>query len=76
MSDETKLLQCPFCGGEAALGKCTMTRDRNMNGDKGTFTGHFVNCIMCGSSNQGVSEGWRSPEEGAAHWNKRVQVQQ
>lgn len=72
--NKTDLLPCPFCGGDASFGTVTIRRHKNSEGDWGTYTGHFVNCIVCGSDNQGIAEGHRTPEQAGEKWNRRVTV--
>lgn len=66
------LKPCPFCGGEAALGTSTIKRWKDIHGNYGEFTGHSVNCIMCGSTNRGIAEGFQTPEKATEHWNRRT----
>jgi len=66
----THLKPCPFCGGEAAPGTATITRLRTDTA-YGTFTGYFVNCIICGADNKGICEGYSTPELAAEKWNAR-----
>ena len=66
------LKPCPFCGGESSLGTNTITRWKDLEGNNGAFTGYSVNCIMCGSTNRGIAEGFRTPEKATEHWNRRT----
>ena len=72
----SNLKPCPFCGGEAALGTTTMQRWKDSDGNYGTFTGHSVNCIMCGATNRGIAEGFKTPEDAAHQWNRRSEAEQ
>lgn len=70
MSEEVKLLNCPFCGGEAsdAISKAY----REVGGEREELrTTYFVNCVRCGSSNQGLV-GHSTPELAREHWNRRA----
>jgi Lar family restriction alleviation protein len=70
------LKPCPFCGGEAAHATCTITRARDSQGNNGTFTGYYINCILCGADNRGIAEGYRTPEQAAEKWNRRTDQSQ
>lgn len=68
---ESKLLPCPFCGGEASLG--TVTYDKRSEivrlNKQQTFYG--VNCIECGATTFGII-GSKTEEEAKQRWNTRV----
>lgn len=65
------MLNCPFCGGEAAHGTMT-TSNRYTIRLNGTRTFHFINCITCGANNKGLL-GYKTIEQAEEHWNKRLQ---
>ena len=74
MSEEVKLLPCPFCGGEAALntvryGEKTVAEQE---WDQDEF--HGVNCVTCGVNNIGL-RGHDSPEMATEAWNTRLAAQ-
>lgn len=69
MSDNEKLLPCPFCGGEAHI----MKKECLSNGFVSYGISHSMfehaNCILAGQSFDAVSE---SEEQAIRAWNKRV----
>jgi len=69
-----KLKACPFCGGEAAYGKVTYPQSAADEHGWSQRQFHSVNCIYCGSSNQGII-GHRTQEEAAQHWNTRTVIE-
>lgn len=71
MSNEQPL-SCPFCGGDSAIGTLTIRRWKDMRGRYGEYTGYAVNCIVCGTNNRGIAEGYKTEAQAVAHWNRRV----
>lgn len=68
----TALKPCPFCGGAARFGTVRYS-DRHVaeqEWEQSTF--HFVNCEMCGATNQGII-GRQTPEAARNHWNRRIE---
>ena len=66
MTEELKA--CPFCGGECALGQVT----GKLRGNEQIHTHIFVNCILCGSSNAGITQGFPTRKQAIVHWNTRA----
>lgn len=67
---DKELRECPFCGGEAAMGtiKFSQFADEDHRGK----TYYAVNCISCGATTSimGLS-GKENPESAALKWNTR-----
>jgi hypothetical protein len=63
------LLSCPFCGGQASRGTHRIS-DKQTIKLNGQDTFHFINCIICGSNNQGIL-GHKTIAKAEEHWNKR-----
>ena len=70
--DLSDLLPCPFCGGQSSIGTAKITRATDDDQDA-VFTGYFINCASCGTSNQGIAEGFSTVEKAKAHWQTRAQ---
>lgn len=66
-----RISPCPFCGGDGSLGTTTISRWKDMSGNYGSFTGHSVNCIVCGATTRGIAEGSKTPELAIEIWNRR-----
>lgn len=62
---------CPFCGGEASIGKITYDPKSNIAKLNKQNIFYFVNCITCGASNQGLV-GHSNKNEATTHWNTRI----
>ena len=69
MNAGTQLLDCPFCGGEAAS-NTMRTSDKDLIRLNGQDEFYGVNCIICGANNRGLV-GYKTQEAAAAHWNRR-----
>jgi len=67
---ERKILDCPFCGGEAAVNETT-TYNKDTIRLNGQDTFYGVNCIHCGANNNGIL-GYKTEEEAIGNWNKRA----
>ncbi len=67
-NDTLKLLDCPFCGGEASFG--TIEYDDHTVKKQGWSQNifHTVNCIQCGG---GTEKRRRTQEDAAKSWNAR-----
>lgn len=62
MSDETKLLPCPFCGGIASY---YASRE---NVFSARWTGHVVHCLECQARVQTVG----GKDDAFTYWNRRA----
>lgn len=74
MSDESALkplLDCPFCGGKAALNTIKYDPRNDIVRLNGQDVFHGVNCISCGADTRGIV-GSKTQEEAAAKWNRRA----
>ncbi len=60
-SDNSALLCCPFCGGDAGVGRCSQ--------GKGFY---FVNCTECNASTDQLSYWPFTKEEAVENWNRRA----
>lgn len=71
MTDEMKLLPCPFCGGESHIGtvRYNSAAVRNLELEQDTF--FKVNCVKCGANNLGVG-GYATEADAAEAWNARA----
>ena len=58
---ETKLLPCPFCGGEA----------KYISFSQGLFTQRFVTCTECGIE---TKRNYPNGAEAIRHWNTRKPI--
>lgn len=66
-----ELMNCPFCGGEAAYNTTTYSAKHVREQGWGQSIFHGVNCIECGVNNRGIV-GWNTKQDAAAAWNKRA----
>ena len=66
-----ELIDCPFCGGEAAHGKVTYPKDSSVARLNGQRIFYYISCVLCGASNQGLA-GYKSAPEAAYTWNTRA----
>lgn len=71
MTNELK--PCPFCGGEAAFGYIRFTAEIYRPDGTQREDGHFVSCVRCGSSNQGVCCGYDTQDKALELWNRRAE---
>ncbi|WP_158247940.1 Lar family restriction alleviation protein [Paracoccus sp. SY] len=76
MSDEPKLLPCPFCGGEAsAEGYQRWTKpcpDMTWSNGEPVTEAYFCNCPSCGVANTVSDVGHQTRADAIAAWNRRV----
>ena len=71
MSEEEKLLPCPFCGREPGH----MSRAASPNTDSPTGQFHAISCFCGGNSARAYQWGW-SFEEAQEKWNTRKEQNQ
>jgi len=64
--DTTKLMECPFCGSEAAHGNTKFSNKGEVQEYR-----YFISCIVCGVNNRSVGGGYTTPMMAAQHWNHR-----
>ncbi len=63
---------CPFCGGEASVGKSTYAKDSEIAVLKGQNVFYSVNCHSCNGRRNLIGE--KSHKEAIEKWNQRVEV--
>jgi len=64
---------CPFCGGEASVGKITYGASCVEENKWKQATFYFVNCTVCGSDSKGLI-GSHSETEAINKWNTRTDI--
>lgn len=67
---EIKLLPCPFCGGEANIGKRTYTDKTVAEQEWPQATFYFVACAVC-TAQTDTLRGCLSEDVAAERWNRR-----
>ncbi len=63
---------CPFCGGEASVGKSTYAKDSEITVLNGQNVFYSVNCHSCNGRRNLIGE--KSHKEAIEKWNQRVEV--
>jgi len=70
MAEKVKLLPCPFCGGEASVGKRTFVESQVRSDEMPQATFYFVNCMIC-TAQTDTMRGSLTEAIAAARWNTR-----
>lgn len=74
MSTSPELKACPFCNGKAAPNTVTFSDRMVREQELPQATMHSVNCTSCCADIRGSMNGWATPDEAAAQWNRRASL--